>query len=557
MSNSLLTEDQLRNLLTLCKQIAGRREIAAACLFGARTGGYGNEKSAVHILLVIKNYPSRLMVYLKLIEGLNAFFLVVDCGLLEADVKQGIIGEFVAEKITMPYEPLIGADFLWNQEVKLKKRTVTEILENLALQYPEMSHEFLIKPEYFMYEDITRKSRLFPLMVYSFLNTFRKDLKKQNTEKIMKAYSEAIRQLSIDGGIAFVQGCVAISPAFIQKVSERRIRLRAMFRTAQRGILTNVLRAFPGVMQHIFEDQDLYLKTHRQTSEEELMFQLDSSQEYLLIPTPSGSVPFSNTTDIEDFIRKFSPSGRIEKIERLGGVLNTVYLISYGKDGDKHRVVAKKFDDWFAFKWFPLAFWALGTHSFAMLGQTRLEREYSTNQFLNKNGFNAPKILHVSPRQRLIFKEYVEGTNMTEIIEHLIDSEGKATPDLALIQKVGKKIATAHKLGVTLGDCKPENIIITKGEEPVFLDFEQATRNGNNPWDIAEFLYYSGHYVSPIANTDAAELITHAFIQGYKAGEGKIETIKKASSAQYTKVFTIFTPPHVIFAISNICRKID
>jgi tRNA A-37 threonylcarbamoyl transferase component Bud32 len=557
MTKQSLSNQQLEKLLNRCKQIAGSREIAGACLVGARAGGYGNEKSGIYVLLVIKNYPSRLMVYPRLLEGLNVFFLVVDCGLFETDVEQGIIGEFVAEKIMLPYTPLIGAKFLWHQEVKLKRRTIWEILENLVLQYPEMSHEFLIRPEYFMYEDMTRKSRLFPLISYSFLNMLRKDLKKQNIEQMMKAYSEAICQLVREGWITTNRGYIMISTALIERVNKRRIKLRALFRMAQRGLLTYVLRAFPGVVQRIFEDQELYLKTHKQASEEELMFQLDASQKYLLVPTPSGLVPLSDTTRIEDFIFKLSATRKIDKIERLGGVLNTVYLVSYEKNEEKHRVVVKKFEDWFTFKWFPLAFWTLGTHSFAVLGQTRLEREYAINQFLSQHDFKTAKILHVSPQQRLVFKEYIEGTNMTEIIKNVIASKEKATTELALIQKVGEKIAKVHRLGVALGDCKPENIIITTDEEPVFLDLEQATRNGNKPWDIAEFLYYSGHYISPIANPDAAELITKAFIQGYLAGGGKKDTIKKAWSAQYTKVFSIFTPPQVIFAISNICRKID
>jgi len=557
MANPSITNEQLEKLLSRCKQIAGSREIAGACLFGARTGGYGNERSGIYVLLVIKNYPSRLMVYPWLIEGLNAFFVVVDCGLFETDVKQGIIGEFVAEKIMLPYTPFIGTEFLWHQEVKLKKRIVWEILENLVLQYPEMSREFLIKPEYFMYEDITRKSRLFPLMTYSFLNTLRKDLKKQNAEQMMKAYSEAICQLSREGWIIAKQDNITIGTALIERVNKRGIRFRALFRTAQRGLLTYVLRVFPGVVQHIFEDQELYLRTHKQTSEEELIFELGTSQKYLLIPTPSGPVPLSDTTRIKDFINKLSPNGKIDKIERLGGVLNTVYLVSYDKNGEKYRIVAKKFEDWFAFKWFPLAFWTLGTHSFAVLGQTRLEKEYTINQFLNQHGFNVPKILHISPRQRLVFKEYVEGTNMTDIIKHVVASKEKAITELALIERVGERIVAAHKLGVELGDCKPENIIITKDEEPVFLDLEQANRNGNKSWDIAEFLYYSGHYISPIGNPDAAELIAKAFIRGYLAGGGEKETIKKVWSAQYTKVFSVFTPPQVIFAISSICRKID
>jgi tRNA A-37 threonylcarbamoyl transferase component Bud32 len=287
------------------------------------------------------------------------------------------------------------------------------------------------------------------------------------------------------------------------------------------------------------------------------MFQLGVPQDYLLVPTPSGLVPLSDATDIEDYICNFVQKGKPIKIEHLGGVLNMVFLVTYEKNGESQRIVVKKFKDWFAFKWFPLAFWTLGTHSFAVLGQTRLEREYAINQFLRKEGFAVPRILHISPQQRLIFKEYIEGTNMTKIIKQILSSKENAKEELTLIQKVGETIAKAHTLGVALGDCKPENIIVTKDGEVVFLDLEQAARDGNKPWDVAEFLYYSGHYVSPIANTNVAELITQNFITGYLKSGGKKETIKKAWSAQYTKVFSIFTPPQVIFTISNICRRID
>jgi len=560
MANQTSTDQQKENLLNWCRQIAGSREILGACMFGARVSGYGEEKSDVNVLLIVRNYQSRLMVYPKLLNDVNAFFLIVDSGLFETDVEQGIIGEFVAEKIMLPYQPIINPEYFQLQEKKLKKRVVWELLENLVLEYPEMSHEFVIEPKYFMYEDMTRKARLFPLMTYSFLNTLRKDLRKRNTELIMKRYLEAINELAKEGWITFDKKNVKINKVLIDNVNKRRIRFRVLFRTAQRGLLTYLLRAFPGVIQSIIEDQELFLKTHKQTEEEEeLVFQLDAAQKYLSVPTQYGLVPLSDATSIEEFVRKLVPDRKIAKTEvkRLGGVLNTVYLVCFEKNCEKQKIVVKKFEDWFAFKWFPLAFWTLGTQSLAVLGQTRLEREYSTNHFLNQHGFAVPKILHVSPQQRLIFKEYVEGTNMTKIIKQIISSKEKAEKELALVQKAGEKIAKAHGLGVALGDCKPENIIVTQDGELIFLDLEQATRDGNMPWDIAEFLYYSGHYVSPIANANTAEQITQAFIEGYLQAGGKKETIKKAWSAQYTKVFSIFTPPQIIFAISNICRKID
>jgi len=218
-------------------------------------------------------------------------------------------------------------------------------------------------------------------------------------------------------------------------------------------------------------------------------------------------------------------------------------------------VVVKKFKDWYGFKWFPLALWTLGTKSFAVLGRSRLEREYSVNQFLHSQGFPVPRILYVSLQQSLVFEEFIEGKSLTEIIKHIISSEEKSIAEVALVREVGRKIAEAHGLGVSLGDCKPENIIVKKDGKTCFVDLEQATRNGNQAWDVAEFLYYSGHYVSPISTADAAVTIAKEFIGGYLEAGGKQETVKKAGSARYTKVFSIFTPPQVLLAVSNICKR--
>jgi serine/threonine protein kinase len=112
-----------------------------------------------------------------------------------------------------------------------------------------------------------------------------------------------------------------------------------------------------------------------------------------------------------------------------------------------------------------------------------------------------------------------------------------------------------HALGIALGDTKPENIVIGKNGEVCLLDFEQAARNGDKVWDIAEFLYYAGHYISPFVGVRSAELIAKAFVEGYVKAGGNAEIVKEAGNPKYTKVFSIFTLPHIIFVISSICRK--
>jgi hypothetical protein len=58
-----------------------------------------------------------------------------------------------------------------------------------------------------------------------------------------------------------------------------------------------------------------------------------------------------------------------------------------------------------------------------------------------------------------------------------------------------------------------------------------------------------------MSSSNNAIIIATNFIEGYLEAGGKKETVKNASSARYTKVFSVFTPPHILLAISGICQK--
>jgi tRNA A-37 threonylcarbamoyl transferase component Bud32 len=547
------------NLLEVCKHIAGSHDtnMVAVCLYGPRVCGYAKEKNDVNVLVVLRRFRLGLTSHRKSVGDIDALILTVDSGALEKDVKQGWLGEFGAEKILVPYEPLFNKEYLWRQEILLKRRIIWELLENIVLGFPELSHELITMPEYFLYETILRRSKLFPPVTFRFLNMLRKDVKERNVKRMMHGFSEALKELAEEKWIEISDDQVKISPNFINAIRSKRIRVPSFLRSVQRAAFFHVFSVLPKMTSLLQREEEIFMETHREFRNEDLTLQLEDPKKYLFMPTPLGPVPLSDETTIEEFVRKNVPSGEMANIQisGMGGVLNTVYLLSFRRNHKKHKIVVKKFKNWLGFKWFPLALWALGTKSFAVLGQSRLEREYALSQFLHSQSWPVPRVLYISPKERLIFKEFVEGENLSKIIRRLLTSKEKTTEEIALTRIVGRRIAEAHRLGVALGDCKPENIIVTKDGTPYFVDLEQASRDGNQVWDIAEFLYYSGHYVSPIAPADAAELITKEFIKGYLEVEGKKETIRKAGSARYTKVFSIFTPPHVILAISNLCKK--
>jgi tRNA A-37 threonylcarbamoyl transferase component Bud32 len=274
--------------------------------------------------------------------------------------------------------------------------------------------------------------------------------------------------------------------------------------------------------------------------------------------TQFGLVPLSDATDIEEFAKKTIPDATRVDIEtkEIGGVLNSIYLLTLRADHEQRKIVVKKFRDWAGFKWFPLALWAVGTKSFAVLGKSRLEREYALNQYLLSEGLAVPRILHISPKQHMIFQEFVDGKTLAETVKKAVSEPGGKSEELELVKEAGRQIAKVHQLGVGLGDCKPENIVVAKDGRLFFVDLEQSSRDGDQAWDVAEFLYYSGHYVPPLATTDKIESVAKAFIEGYLEAGGSREAVSKAASPRCTKVFSIFTQPHVVLAISNLCRKV-
>jgi len=233
-------------------------------------------------------------------------------------------------------------------------------------------------------------------------------------------------------------------------------------------------------------------------------------------------------------------------------------MLKVAENGAERKLVVKVFKDWYGWKWFPLTLWALGTRGFTILGKARLEREYALNMFLSNHGINVPKIIYISPREKLLFQEHIEGVSISEIIRRLYrikNNECERSKLLKVIRYVGREIAKIHNLGVSLGDCKPENIILAPSEKIFFVDLEQAEIGGNQAWDISEFLHYSGHYAL-LPPLNVVSDIVREFIYGYLEANGKIGNIKKALSPRYVKVFSFFTPPHVIFTISNTCKSL-
>lgn len=560
-----LTQKLHREMLNFCRHVAGDCQITATCVCGDFALGFSESKALAEVLLIVRDFQPRLINYVKTIDGRNVIFSTVDEWVFERDIDRGFLGEALASRLIFPYIALENQDYLHTQEVKLKKRLIRDLMESLVLTFPELSYELRIKPEYFMYEALLSRARLFPPMIYSLDNFMRPDFFKENAKRVLSGYKEALVELEKEKTVGSQNGCMKMSRTFVDSVRSRKTRFVSLFKTAQRGqrtLFTSLISIFPQIMSFMSQNRDMSLALQRITTERaRKVHQVEDPQKYLYVPTADGLAPLANRIDIVAFARKTLSVDKDAKvkIEGIGGVLNDVYLIRVLSKGVEKKIVAKSFKDLSSFKWFPLTLWTVGTTTFAVSGSSRLERECAISQLLHSNGFAVPKVLHVSPNERFIFMEYVEGEHLEKTIKKI--AEGKAASavqeELNIMKKVGEKFAQIHALNIALGDTKPENIIIGKNGEIYMLDFEQASRGGDKVWDIAEFLYYAGHYIPPLVGSRPADHIARAFIGGYLKAGGNVALVKKAGNTKYTKVFSIFTFPHIVLAMSNLCRKAE
>jgi Kae1-associated kinase Bud32 len=556
------SDRETKEIMSFCRRIAASAPITAACV----CGGYLNEtfegEAAVHVLLVIHDYAPRLMNYVKALNNISLSVLAADEWVFERDIDKGLLGEALASELIFPYTPLANEKYLRFQEVKLKKRLILELLQRLILDFPELSYLFYIEPEYFMYEAMLDRARLYPPMMYTMASLTGKGVTREKIETVLCGYREALKKLEQDGIVSSSNDYFRMCPDFVAYARKRKARFINLFKTGQRALFNSLLGIFPQILSSLSQNKNLSVWLQRITEQNaRLNLQVEDPENHIYVPTSTGLAPLANRMDIEAFARKILGARKDTKVSlrSIGGILNDVFLVTVNTKHEETKAVVKRFRDLSNLKWFPLTLWSVGTRTFTVLGRSRLEKECVTSQLLYSKGICVPKLLYTSPSRRLIFMEYVEGENLGKTVRRINNStnEEELQESLHVFEQVGELFAQVHKLGIALGDTKPENIIVRKDGKICIMDFEQADRDGDKAWDIAEFLYYAGHYMSPFVDVSRVERMVQAFLKGYVKAGGDVKAVRNAGNTKYAKVFSVFTFPHIMLVISNACKKAE
>jgi len=560
-AKKIQNDELTTQILEFCRHVAWKSKIVAVAEVDNYSLKDPNERTILEVMLVIHDFQPRLMSYLKSIKNKTVFVFAVDQWIFERDIDRGMLGEAIASKLVFPYHALLGESYLREREKVLKQRLVLELLENIIINFPELAHRIQILPQYFMYEVFSNRIRVFPLLAYDVANLTCGLI--QNEEQSLNIYKVALKQLEAQKKISFKNGYVLITKEFIAQCQDPKLRIINLAKNAPRTLFISIFGVLPQLMSIVSQNIDTFLRTQKinwiRSTNQATSF-IDP-QEYIFFPTTTGLVSLSDKLDIKGFTQKILLKGQNANIEvkPVGGMLNDVYVINASVNGVVTRILAKRFKDWSGFKWFPLTLWSFGARSFAVSGQSRLAKECAISEFLLNQGFNVPKILHVSNAERIVFMEFIEGEGLNQAIKRYSTATNKAiTSDvLGKVGMLGETMAQVHGHNVSLGDTKPDNVLIKPDGTIFLIDFEQAMQGGDKAWDVAVFLYYCGHYLQPFDSNTKAERIAQAFIGGYLRGGGNIDNINKAGLPKYTRVFSIFTMPAIMLAISNVCKKAE
>lgn len=178
-------------------------------VYGSQVAGYATKSSDYDVILVLKPFSQRIK-YFYLKWEADCSVLVVDPRAIENDCKKSTFGEFVAGRLLNVYLPVVGEEFLRENEVAYKKRVIVEGLSEAVADHSQFAFEINFPLKYFLFEKLRKRAAIYPPVVYSYSKTYGDDLLQENLAASMVGFRKAAEELQSENVITFDQDSDAI-----------------------------------------------------------------------------------------------------------------------------------------------------------------------------------------------------------------------------------------------------------------------------------------------------------------------------------------------------------
>ena len=536
-----ITETALRYI----NGLTPRSEPVAVCSYGPGVFGKPGASRGEDILVLCESYANGLRADVRIIDGFEARFLIVDRALAESDVEKGTLGDYLTEQFLYPHKALVNRDYIDSVAMKARVRVAEEEARDLVLEFGEMCRGLAATPEFFCLSRMRKLARVFVPSLASYLRLLEEPVRGPNLALLRRSFRAAVSATGgvfVDDGNYVSLNDAAVDRWFKDRVSEQVVNV---FRQSQRAFYSYLSKGRALYLSPELLARELLSPLKLALDQELDQMKPEDPKKFLFLRTSEGLVPVTEKVSLDEVIVSLKLSEPVT-ITPLAGVLNEVSLVTAGKE----QLVVKKFTDWHGFKWFTLNLFSLGSKLFAVSGRARMTNEYGMNQYLAKRGVKVPSIVYLSVNQRILVERYLNGVPLTDYIKEVVNQQNLTGFQSGLFESLGETLAGIHGVGVSVGDSKPENFMVQEGD--IFtVDLEQAGKRPDYSWDIAEFLFYTGHYFTRPLPPPALRELVEAFVKGYLR-TGAAEELRKAAAVKHAKAFSVWTSPQAILEISRV-----
>ena len=544
----MAVKDVIENALRQLEDLTAPAETVAVCAYGPAVFAKPGTPRGEDLLVLCEGYASGLRAHLRVYDGHEIRFLIVDRTLAESDIEKGTMGDYLTEQFLYPHRPITNGDYFDTVALKAKMRVAKEEAQDLALEFGEICRGLVATPEFFGLSRMRKLARVFMPSMTSYLRFLEEPVRRPNLANLRQSFKAAISAMA--GGVLEVDGdYVSLADAAVDRWLRDRVSEQVVnvFRQSQRTFYSYLTKGRALYLSPDLLARELLSPLKLSLDPELDQINPEDPKNCLFLRMAEGLVPASEKASLDEVVDSLNLR-RPVTVTPLAGVLNEVSLVTAGKE----QFVVKKFTDWHGFKWFTLNLVSLGSKLFAVSGKARMTNEYGMNRYLGKRGIRVPNIVYVSIKQRILVERYLGGISLGDTAKEAVNQTNLTPSQCQLFESLGTTLASIHRLGVSVGDTKPENFLAENGEIFV-VDLEQAGKRGDYAWDIAELLFYTGHYSTRPIATSALREIVQAFARGYLQ-KGDAEDLRNAAAVKHAKAFSIWTPPPVILEISRILR---
>jgi tRNA A-37 threonylcarbamoyl transferase component Bud32 len=539
----------VKDALEKLSDLIAPAERVAVCAYGPAVFAKPGATSGQDLLVLCDGYSNGLRAHLRVYDGQEFRFLIADRTLVESDVEKGTLGDYLTEQFLYPYHPVLNIEYLDKMAERAKTRVAEEEARDLVIEFREMCRGLVAAPEFFGLSRMRKLARVSVPSMTAYLRLLEEPVRERNLMALRSSFKTAFA--ATKGEVLKLEG---------EHVSLEDSAVDCWLKDRVSGQVVNVLRQSQRAFySYLAKGRAIYLSPDLLTRElySPLKLTLDAElnrmdpedpKNYLFLRTSAGLVPLGEKASLDEVIANLHLGGPIT-ITPLAGVLNEVFLVTAGKE----QLVVKKFTDWDGFKWFTLNLVSLGSKLFAVSGKARMTNEYGMNRYLGKRGLKVANIIYLNVKQRILVERYLSGPSFADLAKEAVNQSSLTKGQAELAESLGETLADIHEIGVSVGDTKPENYVINDGK--IFtVDLEQAGKRKDYAWDIAELLFYTGHYRISPTFTGGLKGIIEAIVNGYSR-KGDPTELRKAAAVRYAKVFSIWTPAPVILEISRILRE--